>query len=265
MLLFLGTVAGAACHLLLIVAAALLPVAGESAGAAAAAAVVAFTCGVRLLLLPLSYYSVRGQARQPDRLQHELRELYEREGGAALGGCLPALAQLPFFSMAYWLFRSPVIDGRPNLLLTRSLLGTPLGSRWLGAPGPVSAHGAVFLGLLALLAVACWLSARSARRAVPALPEAGTAAPARAGGPQAGAAAVLARILPYTTLAIATLMPLAAGLYLLTTTAWTAAERPLLARLAARRERQAAGRRRPAVPPGGPGPGRHSARGNRSA
>ena len=33
------------------------------------------------------------------------------------------------------------------------------------------------------------------------------------------------RIVPYTTVVIAAFVPLAAGLYLLTTTAWTAAER----------------------------------------
>ena len=37
-------------------------------------------------------------------------------------------------------------------------------------------------------------------------------------------------VLPYTTLAIAAVMPLAAGIYLLTTTAWTLAERAVLAR-----------------------------------
>ncbi len=39
----------------------------------------------------------------------------------------------------------------------------------------------------------------------------------------------LARVVPYVTLAIAAVMPLAAGLYLLTTTAWAAAERAILA------------------------------------
>ena len=37
-------------------------------------------------------------------------------------------------------------------------------------------------------------------------------------------------MLPYLTIVIAAFVPLAAGLYLLTTTAWTAAERTVLMR-----------------------------------
>ena len=40
------------------------------------------------------------------------------------------------------------------------------------------------------------------------------------------------RILPFATVAFAALVPLAAGLYLLTTTAWAAAERAVFHRLA---------------------------------
>jgi YidC/Oxa1 family membrane protein insertase len=40
----------------------------------------------------------------------------------------------------------------------------------------------------------------------------------------------LTRVLPYLTIVIAAFVPLAAGLYLLTTTAWTAAERTVLMR-----------------------------------
>jgi YidC/Oxa1 family membrane protein insertase len=40
----------------------------------------------------------------------------------------------------------------------------------------------------------------------------------------------LTRVLPYLTIVIAAFVPLAAGLYLLITTAWTAAERTVLMR-----------------------------------
>ena len=40
------------------------------------------------------------------------------------------------------------------------------------------------------------------------------------------------RILPFATVAFAALVPLAAGLYLLTTTAWAAVERAVFHRLA---------------------------------
>jgi YidC/Oxa1 family membrane protein insertase len=235
MFTLLGVAVGAAYHVVSAFAQVLAPLPG---GLAAAAAIVVFTLAVRLLLLPLSYYAIRGQASQarlapqvqalrkrhaghPERLQRELAALYQREGTGVFAGFLPLLLQLPFLSVVYALFRSGTIGGRPNGLLSHDLLGAPLGSHWLSGPGPLSAQGAVFLGLFALLAVAAWLAARVARKIaaqqVPPQP-----APA-------GAAGWLARALPYTTLVIAAIMPLAAGLYLLTTTAWAAAERAMLA------------------------------------
>jgi YidC/Oxa1 family membrane protein insertase len=110
----------------------------------------------------------------------------------------------------------------------------------------------VFLGLFALLAVAAWLATRVARKlaarqapaqaATPgravkpsgrAVRASGQAAPAsgraaQPATPGGGAVGWLVRALPYTTLVIAAVMPLAAGLYLLTTTAWAAAERAVL-------------------------------------
>jgi YidC/Oxa1 family membrane protein insertase len=50
--------------------------------------------------------------------------------------------------------------------------------------------------------------------------------------------AALGRVLPYFTVVVAAFVPLAAGVYLLTTTAWTLAERAFVQRaLAARAER----------------------------
>ena len=235
MFTLLGVAVGAAYHVVSAFAQALAPLPG---GLAAAAAIVVFTLAVRLLLLPLSYYAIRGQASQarlapqvqalrqrhaghPERLQRELAALYQREGTGVFAGFLPLLLQLPFLSVVYALFRSGTIGGRPNSLLSHDLLGAPLGSHWLSGPGPLSAQGAVFLGLFALLAVAAWLAARVARKI------AAQQAPVQPALP--GAAGWLARALPYTTLVIAAVMPLAAGLYLLTTTAWAAAERAMLA------------------------------------
>ena len=235
MFTLLGVAVGAAYHVVSAFAQVLAPLSG---GLAAAAAIVVFTLAVRLLLLPLSYYAIRGQASQarlaphvqalrqrhaghPERLQRELAALYQREGTGVFAGFLPLLLQLPFLSVVYALFRSGTIGGRPNSLLSHDLLGAPLGSHWLSGPGPLSAQGAVFLGLFALLAVAAWLAARVARKI------AAQQAPVQPALP--GAAGWLARALPYTTLVIAAVMPLAAGLYLLTTTAWAAAERAMLA------------------------------------
>jgi YidC/Oxa1 family membrane protein insertase len=41
----------------------------------------------------------------------------------------------------------------------------------------------------------------------------------------------LLRVLPFATVVVAAIVPLAAGLYLLTTTAWAAAERAVFHRL----------------------------------
>jgi len=254
----LGVAVGAAYHVVSAYVQVLAPVTGSLA---TAAAIIAFTMTVRLLLLPLSLSAARGQAsqarllpqvtdlrqrhaRQPDRLRIELAALYQRENASALAGCLPALLQLPFFSVMYRLFLDHTVNGRPNGLLSHDLLGAPLGSHWLTGAGPLSAQGAVFLGLLGLIAVVAWVSARAARRAAaPAGTARSAGSPRSAGSAQAGrsapaagaarsAAAVgsLTRVLPYLTVVIAAVVPLAAGIYLLTTTAWTTAERALLRR-----------------------------------
>jgi YidC/Oxa1 family membrane protein insertase len=239
--LFDGAV-GAAYHLVSGLAAALAPLGG---GLAAAAAIVLFTVAVRLMLLPLSYRAIRGQAaqarlapqvmalrqrhaRQPDRLQRELTELYRREGTGIFAGYLPMLLQLPFFSVMYRLFRSGTIGGLPNTLLSHGLFGAPLGSHWLSGPGPLSVQGIVYLGLFALLAVVTWAAARVSRNAAArqAAQEPAPGQPAQPGG----AAGTLLRVIPYATVAIAAVVPLAAGLYLLTTTAWAATERAVITR-----------------------------------
>ncbi len=238
---FLSAPLGLAYHVVVALSAFLSPLGG---GLATAVAIVVFTIGVRLLLSPLSYHALRGQARltalqpkvaelrkrypgQPEKLQQELTALYRAEGSGLLAGCLPLLAQLPFFSIMYRLFLSATVAGRPNTLLARNLLTTPLGSHWLTAPGPASAQGLLFLGLFALLAGTVYIASRLAGATRPAGPAAVN--PSAADG-QPGSLRLLGRVLPYATVAVAAFVPLAAGLYLLTSTAWTAAERALLRR-----------------------------------
>ncbi len=233
---FLDAPMGVAYHVVFVLAQFLAPL---PAGLATVAAIVLFTIAVRLLLAPLSYYAFRGQARmsvlqpkvaelqtryrtQPERLQTELAALYRDEAGGMLSGCLPLLLQLPFFSIMYRLFLSKTVDGRPNTLLNRDLLTTPLGSHWLTGAGPVSAQGLLFLCLFGLLAGIAFVTVRSVRAAT-------TATQATAATPP-GQLGALGRLLPYSTVVIAAFVPLAAGLYLLTTTAWTAVERAILRR-----------------------------------
>lgn len=242
-------------HVLTSVISVLSPLAGSLAGAAA---IVAVTIALRVALLPLSYYAVRGQAaqarllpqlaelqrkykNQPERLRREMTAVQQREGTSLFAGVLPLLAQWPFFSVLYRLFLTPVISGHPNALLSDQLLGVPLGSRWLAGAGPFSAHGAVFLGLFALLALVSWAAVRLARRFTAAAGAPGAAGAAGAAARPGGAVGGLTRVLPYLTIVIAAFVPLAAGLYLLTTTAWTAAERTvLMRRIQARQQPQLA-------------------------
>jgi len=229
---FLGVPVDAAYHLVSGLTGILTPVLG---GLAAVAAIVVFTMAVRLLLMPLSLRALHGQAvqarlapqlvalrqrygKQPERLQREMAALYQREGTSVFAGFAPLLLQWPFLSVMYLLFRSPTVGGTANTLLTRDLLGVPLGAHWLSGAGPGSAQGAVFLGLFALLAALCWLSARIGR-----LMAARPARPATAG--LAGRPGLLVRVLPYLTVVIAAFAPLAAGIYLLTSLAWSLGER----------------------------------------
>ena len=240
---FLGVPVDAAYYLVSGFTGVLTPVLG---GLAAVAAIIAFTMAVRVLLVPLSLRALRGQAvqarvapqlqalrqryaRQPERLQREMSALYKREGTSLFAGFTPLLLQWPFLSVMYLLFRSPQVGGKPNTLLSRDLFGVPLGTHWLSGTGPVSLQGAVFLGVFALLAGLCWLSARLGR-VMPA-----QASGVQAGGTQtaSGGTGLLARALPYLTVVIAAFVPLAAGIYLLTSLGWSLAERAFFWRSAA--------------------------------
>jgi YidC/Oxa1 family membrane protein insertase len=250
----LGVPVDAAYHLVFALTRVLTPLLG---GLAAVAGIVVFTVAVRLLVSPLTFRALRGQAAQarlapqiqrlrerygsqPERLQGELTALYQREGTSVFAGFGPLLAQWPVFSVLYLLFRSPTIAGVPNQLLSRGFIGVPLGSHWLSGSGAFSVHGAVFLAVLAVLALACWLAARVARRMSAAVASGGDAGGTGTGGTQPGAAApsqpangrvlaALGKVLPYLTVVIAAFAPLAGAIYLVTSTGWSAAERLVFA------------------------------------
>jgi YidC/Oxa1 family membrane protein insertase len=253
-----GVPVDGAYHLVLGLTNALTPVLG---GLAAVAGIIVFTMAIRLLVMPLSFRAMRGQAaiarltpriqqlrqryaRQPERLQRELNALYAREGTGLLGGFVPLLAQWPVFSVLYLLFRSPSVAGGPNRLLSSHLFGVPLGDHWLSGSGVLSAQGAVFFGVLAVLAVVCWLSGRVARRMTAATAATAAAAgPAAAGAGSGKVAGLLGKVLPYLTVVIAVFAPLAAAVYLVVSTGWSVAERWVFTRA----------RRREAVEAGGQG------------
>ena len=235
---FLGVPVDAAYHLVSAFTTILTPLLG---GVAAAAAIIAVTLAVRIILMPLSFRALRGQAaaarlapqlqvlrkryaRQPERLQREMAALYKREGTSVFASITPFLLQWPLLSVMYLLFRSAQVGGKPNTLLTHDLLGVPLGSHWLSGAGPVSGPSLVFLGVFALLAGLIWLSVRLSRlMTAQAAPGAAAQAVAVPGG-------VLVRVLPYLTVVIAAFAPLAAGIYLLVSTGWSLLERRLYVR-----------------------------------
>jgi YidC/Oxa1 family membrane protein insertase len=225
--------ASGAYHVVAALAAVLHPACGALA---AAAAIVLFTVAVRLALHPLVRAQVRGERARtrlaprlqelskrhrgdPAKLRAATAELYAREQVSPLVGCLPTLLQAPFFSVLIRLFSLSTLDGQRNTLMSDTLFGVPLGSHITAAHGV--AQAVVFLGLYALLTAVAYVMFRRARRAVP--------------DPTAPGATLLP-YLSFGTVLFAALLPVAAGLYLLTTTAWTAAERGLLNRAADRRD-----------------------------
>lgn len=199
--------------------------------ATAGAGIVVLVIVIRTLLIPLGYAQVRAERTRsrlmpmvreiqrtygdnPERMRRELTALYAHEQTTPLAGCLPALAQAPIFTVLYGLFLVEEIDGRANGLLGQTIAGVPLGAHL--ADVATDPHVLVFATLLALIGLVSWMT----RRISP-----------RVDAPGAG----LISWLPFGMLAIAAFVPLAAGIYLLASTAWTVGERVILRRVLARR------------------------------
>ncbi|EGX58655.1 membrane protein [Streptomyces zinciresistens K42] len=223
----------------------LQPLFGASA---AAASIVLFTALVRLLVHPLSRAAARGQkaraglqpriaelrgkhGKDPERLQRAVMELHAEEKVSPLAGCLPGLLQLPAFFLLYRLFSSTTIGGRPNGLLGHRLLAAPLGERWADAladGGMFGAAGLVYAALFALVAAVAAFNVRRTRLMTAANP----ALPAPDGQALPGLVAV-GKVMPFMsffTLFTVAVVPLAAALYVVTSTTWSAVERAVLYR-----------------------------------
>ncbi|MGZ3147990.1 YidC/Oxa1 family membrane protein insertase [Lentzea chajnantorensis] len=188
-----------------------------------ALAIVLFTIVVRLALHPLYRAAVRGEKAKA-KLAPEIRELqkkygkdlvrfseesqkvYQSNGVSMFAGLLPMLATAPFFMVVYQVVTTP------NPLLEGTLFGVSLGSHF------TTGFAWVFFALFAALAVVAYLTVRWQRSQLTTTP---------APGFMTG----LVKVLPFGTILVAAYLPLAAGLYLLTTTTWTIAERALLYRI----------------------------------
>ncbi|RSN51393.1 hypothetical protein DMH12_22430 [Streptomyces sp. WAC 04229] len=225
----------------------LQPLFGASA---AAAAIVLFTALVRLLVHPLSRAAARGQkaraelqpriaelrrrhAKNPERLQRAVLDLHTEAKVSPLSGCLPSLCQIPAFFLLYHLFSSTSIGGEANALLSHRLLAAPLGGRWADAladGGPFGGAGLVYAALFALVAGVAFFSYRLTKRTMadrPLLPE------AEADGQRLPGLGAITGVMPFMsffTLVTVAVVPLAAALYVVTSTTWSVAERAVLYR-----------------------------------
>jgi YidC/Oxa1 family membrane protein insertase len=119
---------------------------------------------------------------------------------------LPMLATVPFFMVIYQVVTTP------NPLLDGTLFGISLGSHF------TTGFAWVFFVLFGLLAVVAYLTVKWQQSRMTTTP-------------QPGFMTGLVKVLPFGTILVAAYLPLAAGLYLLTTTTWTIAERALLYRI----------------------------------
>jgi YidC/Oxa1 family membrane protein insertase len=199
------------------------PLVGASA---AAVAIVLITIAVRAALIPVGASQVKAEwgrrrlapqllelqrrhKKNPPKLQQKTMELYKNEGVNPFGGMLPALAQAPIVSIVYALFIRGTVGGQQNALLSAELLGVPLGAHAL-TPGAIG----LFAVLLTVMAVVAWITRRTTLR---------LALPGQAVPP-------LLTWLPFITVVFASLVPLAATIYLTVSTAWTLGERALLRR-----------------------------------
>ncbi|RVU24401.1 YidC/Oxa1 family membrane protein insertase [Streptomyces antnestii] len=222
---------------------------------ATAAAIILFTAFVRLLVHPLSRASARGQRQRaklqpriaelrtkhkknPEKLQKAIMELHKEEKVSPLSGCLPSLFQLPAFFLLYHLFSNTSLGGEPNALLGHTLGAAPLGGRFkdaLADGGLFGAQGVVYLGLFAIVAAVASFNYVRTKRQMAAQPVPPTATAAADGqqAPMAGAMASMTKIMPlmsFMTLFTVGFVPLAAALYVVTSTTWSAVERAVLYR-----------------------------------
>ncbi|MGW3266577.1 YidC/Oxa1 family membrane protein insertase [Streptomyces sp. NPDC001056] len=214
-------------------------------GAATAAAIVLFTALVRLLVHPLSRAAARGQraraalqpriaelrerhAKDPERLRRAVLELHTEEKVSPLSGILPSLLQLPAFFLLYHLFSGT----SGNALLAHRLFAAPLGGRWadaLAGGGVFGGAGVVYLGLFALVAGVAFFTYTRTKKQMAQNP-----VMAAAGGeeqvPGLGAVGKVMPFLSFLTLVTVAVVPLAAALYVVTSTTWSAVERAALYR-----------------------------------
>lgn len=227
----------AAYALLMGVAALLQPITGA---ASAAVAVVILTLLVRTILIPTGVAQAKAdqtrarlapklQALQlrhkndRERLQRETMKLYADEKASPFAGFLPVLIQAPVVGILYTLFLHADIAGHANTLLTEHVMGVPLGASLVGliGSGTLTWSAVAVFGVVVVLIAAVAETTRRFLRPAP------TVTASTPGGE--GMVRVVG-VLHFGTAVAAVFVPLAAGLYLLVTVAWTLTQRLILRR-----------------------------------
>lgn len=223
------------------------PLAGT---ASAAVAIVVLTIVVRAVLVPVGLSQVRAgitrkrlapkiselqtrHKKNPQLMQEKIMELYKEEKASPMAGCLPVLAQMPVLMAVYGIFIQSTIGGHGNELLNHSLLGIPLNAGFVGLLRsgdltPVSVT--VFAVIVVIITVVAALSRHLLTPDMPQTPPAQTSGADRPAMPDLSGVTKTLSFMPFMTAVIALFVPLAATLYLMTTTSWTLAERLVLNR-----------------------------------
>lgn len=208
----------------------------------AALAVVLVTLAVRVGLIPVGIAQAKaeqGRARlaprlrelqkrhrgNPERLQRETMQLYRSEGMSPLAGCLPLLIQAPLVGLLYSVFLQASLAGHANELLAQTLFDVPLGMTLARAAATGSADIATWVVIGCLVVAIAAIGEVTRRLFRPPVVE----DPEISGVPRPPAG--LLGVLQFATAIVAIFVPLAAGLYLLTTVTWTLGQRLILRRV----------------------------------
>jgi YidC/Oxa1 family membrane protein insertase len=177
----------------------------------------------------------RKHGKDRQRLAQETQKLYAKHGLGPLGGCLPALLQIPVFFALYWVLRDFTPGATSNHVFDRAgvesflgadVFGAKLGN-WIGQPatelarfGTDHAHMlAVGVPLMVAAGAATFLTMRASLRRTPPANE-----------QLASVTRVLAYLAPFGVLVSGAFfpVPLAVLVYFLATNLWTFGQQHVL-------------------------------------
>jgi YidC/Oxa1 family membrane protein insertase len=200
-------------------------------------AIVMLTISVRILLIPLTVKQVKAsramseiapeikklQAKYKndrEKLNQEMMALYKERGANPLAGCLPILAQAPFFFALYQVIFADPIAGERNILKGNSFFGVNLDTHWWTI-NPfidkfISLDGFVILVLIVAMGLTTYISQKQLMSKQSA-----------AINPQQQ---MLIRIMPLMFAVFAVNFPLAVIIYWVTTNLWSMGQQYILLR-----------------------------------